>query len=144
MKNIKQLEYFLGKYVTVITTPINRDYKAENPQTFPEPLYHYFMGRLLEVDTDGLTVEQWAAGPKRLRTYFMMRQIVAIAEEETLDPENPQDAVQIAALKDGNESGERKAEEHVDKIKQMQEENPYLDINQLAEIQRQGATILKE
>lgn len=144
MKNIKQLEYFLGKYVTVLTTPINRDYRAENPQTYPEPLYHYFMGRLLEVDTDGIMVEQWAAGPKRLRTYFMMNQIVAIAEEETLDPNNPMDAAQIAALKEGNEDGERKAEEHVDKIKQMQEENPYLDLSQLAEIQKQGATILKD
>ena len=141
---ITQLEYFLGKFVTIITTPINRDYRAENPQTYPEPLYHYFMGKLMEVDQDGLLVEQWAAGPKRLKTYFLMNQVIAIAEEETLNPDDPYEAAQIKALKEGNEAAGVKAEEHVEKIEKQKENFPYLDIEKLAEIQKQGSNIIEE
>jgi len=91
------LKTFVGKYCTVFTVPINRNFKEENPGTFTEQVTNYFMGRVLEVDSEGLVLEQ--ATPERLRTFFFREHIVAIAEEEVLNPQDPRGAARIQEIK---------------------------------------------
>lgn len=131
---IEGLEYFVGKICTVFTVPTNRDFKSENPQTFPQPVFHYFVGRVLEVNSRGICLEQWN-NEKKLRTFFFMDHIVSISEEEVLDPTNPKDMQVIEEYKKTNESSLKKANENVEMLKKQREslaENPYLDIEDLS------------
>ena len=86
-------KYFIGKLCTIFTVPINRDFRSENSQNYPQALYKYFMGVVEALDRDGLLLTQATTG---LKSYFFREQIVAIAEEELLDPNNPEDAKIIA------------------------------------------------
>jgi hypothetical protein len=131
---IEGLEYFVGKICTVFTVPTNRDFKSENPQTFPQPVFHYFVGRVLEVNSRGICLEQWN-NEKKLRTFFFMDHIVSISEEEVLDPNNPKDMQVIEDYKKTNESSLKKANDNVEMLKKQREslaENPYLDIEDLS------------
>lgn len=134
MRNIaNSLNYFLGKVCTVFTTPINRNYKEENPNTYPKPLYQYFMGRILSVDSYGIMVEQvMAENPsKKLRTWYKLDQVVALAEEEELDASNPTDAAVINEIKNGNKVAYEKAAENIQQLEEIKK-NPYIDIDALA------------
>jgi hypothetical protein len=135
---LQELDYFLGKICTVFTVPINRNFQTENPKTYPEPMYHYFMGRIVEITSHGIMMEQWAAGPKRLRSFFMLSQIVGIAEEETLNPNNPEDAKLIKQYKEEFDAAESAAKEQVlDNKRQIDEaKEQFLDITKLAELQK--------
>lgn len=117
------LEYFLDKVCTVFTVPTNRDFKSENPQTFPQPVFHYFVGRVVEVNHRGICLEQWNSD-KKLRTFFFMDHIVSISEEEMLDPSNPKDRAIIEEYKKVNEDSTRKAEENLEALKRQK----YVDI----------------
>ena len=131
---IEGLEYFVGKICTVFTVQTNRDFKSENPQTFPQPVFHYFVGRVMEVNSRGVCVEQWN-NEKKLRTFFFMDHIVSISEEEILDPSNPKDNQVIEDFKKTNESSLKKANDNVEMLKKQREslaENPYLDIEDLS------------
>ena len=131
---IEGLEYFVGKICTVFTVQTNRDFKSENPQTFPQPVFHYFVGRVMEVNSRGVCVEQWN-NEKKLRTFFFMDHIVSISEEEILDPSNPKDKQVIEEYKKTNESSLKKANDNVEMLKKQREslaENPYLDIEDLS------------
>jgi hypothetical protein len=128
------LEYFVGKICTVFTVPNNRDFKAENPQTFPQPVFHYFVGKVLEVSSKGICIEQWN-NDKKLRTFFFMDHIISISEEEILDPSNPKDQQLIEEYKQINEKTMKKATEHAEVLKKQKEsmdKNPYVDISSLA------------
>lgn len=103
------LDYFLGRICTVFTVPTNRDFKSENPQTFPQPVFHYFVGRVVEVTHRGICIEQWNS-PKKLRTFFFADHIVSISEEEILDPSNPKDREIIEEYKRVNEPATKRAE----------------------------------
>jgi hypothetical protein len=130
------LEYFVGKICTVFTVPTNRDFKSENPQTFPQPVFHYFVGKVLEVGGKGILMEQWNS-PKKLRTFFFTQHIVSISEEEILDPSNPKDREVIEEYKKVNEVSARKASENVDVLKKQREsisKGPYVDIGSLSEL----------
>jgi len=89
---MKDLQYFIGKLCTIFTTPMNRDFQSEAPHDYPKALYKYFMGVVESITPNGILLTQVSTG---LKTYFMRPQIVAIAEEELLDPENPEDAEAI-------------------------------------------------
>jgi hypothetical protein len=89
---MKDLQYFVGKLCSVFTTPMNRDFRSEAPHDYPKALYKYFMGVVESVTPHGLLLTQASTG---LKTYFYHNQIVAIAEEELLDPNNPDDAAII-------------------------------------------------
>lgn len=97
----KNLEYFLGRICTVFTVPTNRDFKSENPQTFPQPVFHYFVGRVLEINESGIFIEQWN-NHKKLKTFFFIDHIVSISEEEILNPEDPKDREVIEEYKKAN------------------------------------------
>jgi len=100
MKN-QNLQYFVGKVCTIFTHPINRNFKEENPQTFVEQPYHYFVGVIDSVDDHGVMVTQVFSG---LKSYFFLAGLISIAEEEVLNPENEDDAKIINELKTANEN----------------------------------------
>jgi len=83
---MRLLNKMKGKVVTVFTKPINRDFKTEQPDKYPQQLYHYFVGVLEEVDDWGLTIRQATTG---LESFFFKDQVVAVCQEELLDPEDP-------------------------------------------------------
>lgn len=123
------LEYFVDKVCTVFTAPTNRDFKSENPQTFPQPVFHYFVGKVIEVGSRGVLIEQWNSN-KKLKTFFFSEHIVAISEEEILDPSNPRDRELIEDYRKSNESQMRSAKEKVSDDQTSQ----YLDIKQLTDM----------
>ena len=106
MKN-DELEYFLGKICTIFTTPTNRDFKSENPQTFPQPIFHYFVGKVVSISQKGILIEQWN-NDKKLKTFFFANHIISISEEEILDPSNPKDLKLIEEYKQVNEKTKEK------------------------------------
>ena len=135
---MQELEYFVGKVCTVFTVLTNRNFQTENPQTYPEPMYHYFMGRILEVNTHGVILEQWAAGPKRLRSFFNLQHVISIAEEETLNPDDPMDAKIIQQYKEEYKTVEAESMKQVkeNKLAIDQQKEEFLDITKLAELQK--------
>jgi hypothetical protein len=96
--SIQDLQYFVGKAVSIFTTPFNRNFKEESPSTYPQPVYNYFMGKLLKADDHGLLLEQIT--PERLRSYFLMSQVVGIAEEQVMSKDNPEEAKEIEKIKE--------------------------------------------
>jgi hypothetical protein len=133
---MKGLEYFIGKICTVFTVQTNRDFKSENPQTFPQPVFHYFVGRVVEVNQKGVMIEQWN-NAKKLKTFFFIDHIVSISEEEILNPSNPDDKQIIDEYKRINETYAKKANENLESLKKQQEsisKNPYIDIDSLANL----------
>ena len=134
----KQLELFLNKICTVFTIATNRDFKAENPSTYPQPIFHYFVGKVLEVDEKGLLLQQWNSN-KKLKSYFFINHIIAICEEEILDPANPDDAKIIEEYKKINEKAVEGAEKKHKELKEQQKiirENPDLDIQSLMNLSK--------
>lgn len=130
---MKGLEYFVGKICTVFTVQTNRDFKSENPQTFPQPVFHYFVGRVVEVNQRGVMIEQWN-NAKKLRTFFFMDHIVSISEEEILNPSDPNDRQIINEYKKVNETYAKKANENLESLKKQREsmsKSPYIDIDSL-------------
>lgn len=130
------LEYFVGRVCTVFTVPTNRDFKSENPQTFPQPVFHYFVGKVLEVGSKGILMEQWNS-PKKLRTFFFTQHIVSISEEEILNPADPKDKEVIDEYRKINETSAKKANENVEALKKQREPtcaNPYVNIGALSEL----------
>lgn len=120
------LNYFLDKICTVFTVPTNRDFKSENPQTFPQPVFHYFVGRVVEVNQKGICIEQWNS-PKKLRSFFFIDHIVSISEEEILDPTNPKDREIIEEYKKTSETSAKGFETKAEKPKK----DNFLDIESL-------------
>lgn len=124
------LSYFVGKVCTVFTVQTNRDFKSENPQTFPQPIFHYFVGKVLEVTPKGIFMEQWNSS-KKLKTFFFMDYVVSISEEEILNPSDPKDREIIEEFRKVNESSAKKAEDNVSELKKNQG-SQYMDIDRLA------------
>jgi len=134
--NKEGLEYFVGKVCTIFTIPTNRDFKSENPQTFPQPIFHYFVGKVLGIDNKGMFIEQWNSA-KKLRTFFFLNHIVSISEEEILDPSNPNDMKIIEDYKKVNEDSVKKVKDGAEQLKKQKEElskNPFIDIESLSKL----------
>jgi hypothetical protein len=134
----KHLDYFLNKICTIFTVPGNRDFKEENPSTYPQPLFHYFVGKILEIDEKGILIQQWN-NSKKLKSYFFINHIISICEEEVLDPSSPEDAVIIEDYKKNNEKAIQMAEKNHEELKEQQKiikENPNLDIESLMNISK--------
>jgi len=126
------INQFIGKICTVLTRPLNRDFKQENPETYPEQIFHYFMGRVIGVDDHGMLMEQITT-PERLKSYFFFHSVVAIAEEQILNPVNPIHAQEINDIKTANES----MRQEIDKIKQSPPQKPIV----LGEVNADGQFI---
>jgi hypothetical protein len=131
----KQLEYFLGKVCTIFTIPINRDFKAENPTTYPQPVFHYFVGKVIEIDEKGVFLQQWNNN-KKLKSYFFIEHIVGISEEEVLDPTRPDDAKVIQDFKKINEKAIDQTEKKYEELKKQREtiNDAEIDIDMLSKL----------
>lgn len=123
-------KYFLGRICTIITKSINRDFKAENPGTYPQQVFEYFLGLVESIDQQGVMLKQ--IGSDR-RTYFFMHNIIGIAEEEVLDPEKPVDAKKIDQIKEEH----RQETSRVQKAMQLQTTSGKIDPEKLAEIAKE-------
>lgn len=137
MKN-KHLNYFLNKICTIFTVPTNRDFKEENPTSFPQPIFHYFVGKILEIDDNGIIIQQWNNG-KKLKSYFFIDHIISVCEEEILDPTQPEDAKVIEEYRKINEKTIASTEKMHQGLKEQQKiikENPDLDLDSLMEISK--------
>lgn len=132
---IKDLEYFEGRICTIFTIPTNRDFKAENPNTFPQPVFHYFVGKVLSITNHGITLEQWNNN-KKLRSFFFSEHIVGISEEEILNPTDPKDAETIEKYKEIHEKVPKQAEEQLEKLKEQREffKNQEVNIGELSNL----------
>jgi len=126
---IQCLEYFVGRICTVFTVPTNRDFKSENPQTFPQPIFHYFVGKVIEVGQKGIMLEQWNSD-KKLRTFFFLDHIVSISEEEILDPSDPKDKELIEDYRRNSGNPTKEVQEEVEALKKSK----YVDIQGLANL----------
>ena len=98
-----QLNYFNGKIVTILTTPINRNFKEEadslgKPQLFPANLMDHFVGRFEGYDTLGVMLGHPDVGVGT-RAYYFFDKIVGIVEEQELNPDDPQEASVIERYK---------------------------------------------
>jgi hypothetical protein len=123
------INYFIGKVCTIITTPINRDYKQENPNTYPEQLYNYFLGRVLEIDKDGGVWLEQVMTPEKSKSYFYGRQVIGIAEEQVLNPQHPDHAKIIEQIKSANKSIEELTKPT----------GPFVDVNAVGNISKKLA-----
>jgi hypothetical protein len=94
--NIEQLRYFVGKVCTVFTHPINRDFKTESPQSYPQQLYVYFVGYVESVSETGIMLTQALTG---LKTFLFLNHVIGISEEEVLDENDPKHAEEIENFK---------------------------------------------
>lgn len=121
----KLKKIFIGKICTIFTNPINRDYKSENPKTYPKPLYTYFVGLIEDIDDCGIYTTQIATG---LTSFFLWTNVVGIAQEELLDPKNKKDAEVIENIKS----------EYKEKIKTIPalKDGLYVDIENLDNISK--------
>jgi hypothetical protein len=135
------LKYFVGKVCTILTSPINRDFKQENPSTYPEQLYNYFMGRVLEVDgRGGIWLEQ-VLTPEKLKCYFYGQHIIGVAEERVLDPNVPENAEIIEKIKSANVAATKQAEAITESLPKST--SPFVDVGSLTEISQKLAETYK-
>jgi len=123
----KNLQYFVGKVCSIFTQPISRNFKEESPETYPEQPYLYFVGVVDAVDEHGLLVSQITTG---LKSYFFRAALVAIAEEQVLNPEDKKDAATIQEIKEVNHQLR-------EKLKQEESKGEYVDPDRLTNMLKQ-------
>lgn len=92
----EHLKYFVGKVCSIFTTPHSRDLYRENPKDL-SVVFRYFVGEVLAADEEGIMLRKVS---KDIRTFISREHIVAVAEEEVLDPKKPQDAKAIQEMLD--------------------------------------------
>lgn len=92
-----KLQYFIGKVCTLFVHPISRDFKTENPASYPKQIYVYFVGLIDSIDKSGVWMTQLQTS---LKTFWKWESVVGIAEEQVLDPNNEKDAEEIKQLKE--------------------------------------------
>lgn len=80
----QDLSYFIGKVCSVFTQPCNRDFRLEGPN-YLQQYFRYFLGVVESIDDDGLLLTQVRGG---LKTYIFREGLVALAEEEVIDPDS--------------------------------------------------------
>lgn len=82
------INYFIGKAVTIITTSINRQFnEAQNCD--------YFVGIVCSVDSTGIMTQHPTTG---CRNYYFYPQICSISEEQVLDSSNSEDVPLIQEI----------------------------------------------
>jgi hypothetical protein len=87
------LQYFVGKICSIFTKPVQRDFRLEGPN-YLQQLLQYFLGTVESIDEYGMLLTQRTG----LKIYIFREHLIAIAEEEVLDPEKPKDAEVIKAI----------------------------------------------
>lgn len=142
MLKSKELQYFVGKVCTIFTHPINRNFKEENPQTYPEPVLIYFIGVVESITDNGLLLQQVGntESKKPLKSYFFLDKIIGIAEEEELSYDDPKDTEIIEHIKKQHQEQEQKMKEQEEKLLSQasipEDSSPFINpdaISQMAE-----------
>ena len=104
MNNTQELKYFEGRFCTVFLVQINRNFKEENPGTFPQPVYNYFSGIVQSITNNGI----WLLHPTaKCKSFYFMEHIVGITEEEILNPNDENDAKKIEEFKKVKENANK-------------------------------------
>lgn len=85
---MNNLDYFVGKGCSIITHSINKDFTKEEWND-------YFVGRIDAIDEIGILMTHLFTGCKN---YFFIKNVIAIIEEQTLHPANPDHAKVIDEL----------------------------------------------
>ena len=94
MKN-ENLKYFIGRVCSIFTNQTNRNFSEENPKTALQQTHTYFVGIVEDIDDRGVLIKQIMTG---MKSYFFMDSLVAISEEQVLNPENEKDAKVIEKM----------------------------------------------
>lgn len=128
----KELQYFIGKICTVFTVPLNRNFKEENPGSYPEPIFVYFIGLVESITDQGITLQQVANvnSKKPLKTYYFLDKVIGIAEEEALDPNDETDKNIINTIKKRHDVEKNKAKEKAEKAQEKAEKMQSMMPNQ--------------
>ena len=79
---MKNIQYFVGKVCTVFVGNIARDFN-------PEQFSNYFVGKVEAIDEKGILTAHVGTGCKN---YFLLNNVIGIAEEQLLYPDDPEDA----------------------------------------------------
>ena len=89
-----QFKYFEGKICSILTEPINRNFKEEvdainKSQLYPQNVLDHFTGRVIGVYNDSVVLEHVLL---KTRSLFRIDKIVGIIEEQEFNPDDPKDA----------------------------------------------------
>jgi hypothetical protein len=122
----KELTYFIGKVCSVFTTTSSRDLKLEDIRNYPASLHRYFLGVVESIDEYGIFLTQVTKG---LKVFIMKDQLIAIAEEEVLDPDNPQDSEDIKQFIE-----QKKIMDELEQNNNQELKTPYLDTEAIKKI----------
>lgn len=78
-KTLEQLQYFVGKVCSIVTTSMNRSFDEQISR-------EHFVVRIRELNIDGL----WGTHPynESLVSFFNLNHIISIHQEVELDPNN--------------------------------------------------------
>jgi hypothetical protein len=101
---LDKLNYFVNRPCSVFTSPINRDFKQENPKAYPGQLLAYFTGFVESVDEFGVMLKHFTGSQK---TYILLPNIVAIAEE-SIEP-MPEPKIEAVAVPEMTDMGAMRA-----------------------------------
>ena len=120
----KELQYFVGKICSVFTTRSHRELTAEEA-------CNYFLGVVESIDEYGIFLAQISKG---LKVFIMKDQIIAIAEEEVLDPGNSQDAEEIKRSMENMEKMQKQAAELEQSRLLALKKSPFIDAEAMKKI----------
>lgn len=86
MSVLKQLQYFVGKVCSIVTTSMNRSFDEKISR-------EHFVVLVQEIDDGGL----WGTHPYNsdLVSFFNLDHVISIHQEEVIDPNNPEHAEMI-------------------------------------------------
>lgn len=95
------LKYFVGKICSILTEPVNRDFKEEveslkKPQLYPQNVLDHFTGRVISIDPNCIVTEHPLL---KTRAYFRMPKVIGIIEEQEFNPSDPEHAKIIEQYK---------------------------------------------
>lgn len=106
----------LGTVVTVITTQANRPFLPGDKDFF-----QYFVGLLVGANANGIWLQQ--LGGTGL-TWFYANQVIAISQEQVLDPEKEEDLQTIEKIKQEMQTKEQEITKKAAEIQGQRTFNP--------------------
>lgn len=69
---------FIGKFCSIITLGMNRDFKEENQSVYPNQIYQYFSGIVEVFDENIVLIKDVKTGT---RTVFNFKNVICVSEE---------------------------------------------------------------
>lgn len=95
-KSIQQLQYYIGKVASIVTTSMNRSFDEQIAR-------EHFVIRVQTINFDGI----WGTHPynDELVSFFALPHVISIQQEIELDPKNPSHAKMIEEFE--NKTGKK-------------------------------------